>query len=181
MRHSYRSSVAVFALPLALAVLGCGGESRETPPVTDTAMAAASTRTAAPDTTAERLWAYLESADYKTWPMWPGKTAHYAGTEPHGALLTTYVNTLALDAITNGAGMMPVGTILVKENYMPDSTLAAVTVLYKSAGYDGAHHDWFWMKRLANGTVEASGRVAMCISCHGGKEGNDYIMTAALK
>jgi len=33
-------------------------------------------------------------------------------------------------------------------------------------GCDGEHGDWFWMKRLVDGTVEAEGRVEGCISCH---------------
>lgn len=36
----------------------------------------------------------------------------------------------------NGVGSMPSGAILVKENYMPDSTLAATTVMYKVDGFD---------------------------------------------
>ncbi len=34
---------------------------------------------------------------------------YYTGNEPHGMLLTTYLNDLALDALTNAAGEMHVG------------------------------------------------------------------------
>ncbi len=137
---------------------------------------------AQPDTTAAALWAHLEQARYQTWAMWPGKGRLYNGTEPHGMRLTTYVNALGLDAVTNKAGTMPAGAIVVKENYMPDSTLAAVTVMYKAAaGYDAANNNWFWMKRNADGTVEAQGRVPMCAGCHAQKKANDYIVTGPLK
>lgn len=137
---------------------------------------------AMPDTTATALWAHLEGAGYTAnWTLWPGKGQLYQGTEPHGMLLTTYLNELALDALTNKAGTMPAGAIVVKENYMPDSTLAAVTVMYKAAvGYNPEHSDWFFLKRLADGTVEASGRVAGCQGCHGGVAANDYLFTGSL-
>jgi len=61
-------------------------------------------------------------------------------------LLTTYVNDLARDALTNGVSLMPAGAIIVKENYMPDSTLAAVTAMHKVSDYDPAHNDWYWAK-----------------------------------
>ncbi|HUF50740.1 MAG TPA: cytochrome P460 family protein [Longimicrobiales bacterium] len=123
-------------------------------------------RPAAPDTTAAALWAYLQDANYRSWPLFPGKSELYTGTEPHGMLLTTYVNTLALDALTNGAGSLPAGAIIVKENYMPDSSFAAATVMHKVTGYDAQNGDWFWAKYDANGVVEAAGRVAMCQQCH---------------
>jgi hypothetical protein len=76
--------------------------------------------------------------------------------------------------------VMPVGAIVVKENYTPDSTLAATTVMYKVSGYDPEAGDWFYLKRLADGTVEASGRVAGCQGCHAQRADNDYLFTGAL-
>lgn len=134
-----------------------------------------------PDTTAAAVWAHLQEANYQqNWQLWPGKGRLYTGGEPHGMLLTTYVNTSAHDAATTRAGSMPVGAIVVKENYMPDSTLAAVTVMYKTQGYNPDHNDWFFIKRLADGTVEASGRVQGCQDCHMARRDNDYILTASL-
>ncbi len=67
------------------------------------------------------LWDHLKKVDYSNkWKMWPGKTALYKGTEPHGALLTTYVNGTALKAIQEKKGMLPAGSIVAKENYTPD-------------------------------------------------------------
>lgn len=135
-----------------------------------------------PDTTAEALWTHLQAQNYQeTWQLWPGKTRLYKGIEPHGMLLTTHVNPLALDALTSNAGKFSPGAIIVKENYKPDSTLAATTVMYKVEGYDSEHNDWFWLKRLADGTVEVQGRGQMCQSCHGARADNDYIMTASIR
>jgi hypothetical protein len=166
----------------ALLLVACGQANRDSDEdlMMDSAANASMATAAAPDTTADAVWAHLQERQFaSTWAMWPGKTSLYPGNEPHGMLLTTYVNSLGVDAITNGATAMPVGTIIVKENYRPDSTLAATTVMYKVAGYNAEHGDWFWMKRLANGEVEAAGRVATCQSCHA-QSTTDFIMTQTL-
>lgn len=140
----------------------------------------------APDTTGASLWAHMRRADFKrNWSTWPGKGKLYRGREPHGALLTTYLNGLAYDALTNKAGRMPAGAIIVKENYAPDSTLAATTVMYKVPGYNPEAGDWYWVKFLADGKVDgngmAQGRVPMCIQCHGAQKSNDYLFTGSIK
>lgn len=132
---------------------------------------------AAPDTTAEAVWAHLEEADYESWALWPEKGELYPGTEPHGMLLTTYVNALAEDALTNGAAEMPDGAIVVKDNYKPDSTLAATTVMYKAEGYAPDQGDWFWAKYGADGSVQAAGHVETCMGCHSQADDYDKLMT----
>jgi hypothetical protein len=89
-----------------------------------------------PGADAEKLHQYLtREKPYTAWQLWPGKGKLYPGTEPHGALLTTYVNDVALKSIKAQKGMAD-GSIIVKENYMPDKMLAAVTVMYKVKGYN---------------------------------------------
>lgn len=133
----------------------------------------------AADTTAASLWAHLESEDYRSWPLYPGKGELYSGTEPHGMLLTTYVNRIAHDAIANGSATHPGGSIIVKENYMPDSTFDAATVMHKVPGFDPENGDWFWAKYNADGVAEeGAGRMAMCQQCHAAARDRDYIMTA---
>lgn len=134
-----------------------------------------------PDTTAEAVWSYLQSVNYEeAWSMWPGTTALYPGTEPHGALLTTYVNPAAEQGLTDVSGMLPDDAIIVKENYQPDSTLASVTTMYKVEGYDPEHNDWFWAKYGPDGEVESAGRVPGCIECHGERADNDYVWSDTL-
>ena len=128
-----------------------------------------------PDTTSDSLLAYLEEVDYQNnneWKLFPGSTEKYAGTDPHGMLLTTYVNPAAFEAIEAG-GTTPPGSILVKENYTPEGVLAATTTMYKSEGYNPDHSDWYWMKVLADGTVEKKGMVKGCQDCH--VDARDYI------
>ena len=130
-----------------------------------------------PDTTADAVWAHIQEADYESWALWPEKGELYEGTEPHGMLLTTYVNALAEDALTNGAAEMPDGAIVIKDNYAPDSTLAATTVMYKAEGYAPDRGDWFWAKYGADGSVQAAGHVESCESCHSQADDYDKLMT----
>lgn len=132
-----------------------------------------------PEPSAQAVWSYLQQRDYQNnWALWPGTSELYQGTQPHGMLLTTYVNRTDGDSLSGPVDEMPRGSIIVKENYKPTEELAAVTVMYKAPeGYNPEHNDWFWLKRLADGTVEVSGRAAGCQSCHGISD-NDYLRTA---
>jgi hypothetical protein len=92
---------------------------------------------AMPAAAGKDLWNYLTHVKYQeSFALWPGKGELYKGTEPHGMLLTTYVNKTALGAIQGKKGTMPAGSIVVKENYKPDKKLAAITVMYKVAGFN---------------------------------------------
>ncbi len=173
-----RSSTVLLWALVVLAACG-GAEEAEEQIMPDTAApSAAVPPTSAADTTASGFWTHLQASNYRSWSKWPGKGELYRGTEPHGMLLTTYVNALALDALTNGAAMMPAGAVIVKENYMADSTFAAVTAMHKVSGYDPAHNDWYWAKWDPNGVAEVAGRVQMCTGCHGANASADYLMTA---
>lgn len=135
---------------------------------------------AEPDTTEAGVWAYLEDQDYReNWRLWPEKERLYTGTEPHGMLLTTYVNPTAYAAIVDGRVKdLPEGSIIVKENWMPDSTFDAATVMYKARGFNPEHQDWLFAKYDTEGTAEAFGRAEMCQACHQNAE-SGYIYTAA--
>ncbi len=128
------------------------------------------------------LWQELRKADYKNmWRMWPGTSAFYPGSQPHGVLLTTYVNDNALRAIEGKRGQMPDGAIVAKENYSGDKQLMALTVMYKIKGYNPEAGDWFWAKYRPDGNIEGEGKMQMCIGCHAVKADNDYLFTGALK
>ena len=134
-----------------------------------------------PDTTGAAVWSYLQEINYQeNWELWPGKGELYEGAEPHGMLLTTYLSADALAALTAKAGVMPDGAIIVKENYTPDGTLDATTVMFKVDGYNPDHADWFFTKIRADNSVEAEGQVPGCQACHTAKKDNDYIFTGEL-
>ena len=139
------------------------------------------------DTTAAALWTHLQEADYRSqWSHWPDREPGYAGIDPHGAHLSTWLNPVAAEALArmrldHEVTGMPDGAIVVKENRGPTGdSLFSVTVMYKRAGYDEVHNDWFWLKRLPDGTVEAEGRARPCAECHAEAGPDwDYLRTAA--
>jgi len=80
---------------------------------------------------------------------------------------------------------LPDRSIVVKENYAGDgTTLAAITVMYRSKGYNSDAGDWYWVKYNPDGTVAStppdkgsmrlSGRPKGCIECHNSAEGGDF-------
>jgi hypothetical protein len=129
------------------------------------------------DPTAESVWAQIQSEDYRSWALWPGTSQRYEGTEPHGMLLTTYVNEIAREALANGTLPLPEGAVVVKDNYMPDGTFDASTVMLKRQGYAPEHNDWFWAKYDAAGNAEVAGRAEMCQACHSANRQRDHLMT----
>jgi hypothetical protein len=126
-----------------------------------------------------RFWNWLQAAQYRNWSPLPGQTADaFAGKSPHGAQVKVYVNRTAVSE----PQQMPSGAALVKENYGEDGqTLMAVTVMYRSEGYDPENGDWYWVKYEPDGGVSrmdgmaVAGRVQMCADCHAGAQGGDYV------
>ncbi len=113
---------------------------------------------------------------YREWAKWPGKGEMYQGKEPHGALLTTYVNEVVLDSIKKAQGMAD-KSIIVKENYDANKTLMAITVMYKVKGYNKDGGDWFWAKYDPKFNILAEGKIKDCLTCHSTMKNNDYIFT----
>ena len=141
----------------------------------------AETQLTLPGPSATALYTYIMKLDpYSQWELWPGKGKLYRGTEPHGSFLTTYVNGRAYGSAQKKTAM-PDGAIIVKENYTPDKTLAALTVLYKIKGYNPEKGDWFWAQYEPNGKEVASGKIDSCIACHETRKDNDYIFTGPVK
>ncbi|MGC2063479.1 MAG: cytochrome P460 family protein [Thermodesulfovibrionales bacterium] len=138
-------------------------------------------RIAEPGPDAVKLNEYIIKYDpYRAWQLWPDKGRLYKGTEPHGALLTTFVNNAAYFSAKKKKGMDD-GSIIVKENYTADKKFVALSVMYKIKGYNPAGGDWFWAKYAPDGTVEASGKVKACIDCHSKRSDNDFVFTGEAK
>lgn len=142
-----------------------------------------SSRVAAPQPSFEqKFWTYLQSSHYKNWAPVPGKTGGaYAGQSPHGAMLKMYLNRTAVGQ----PGELPAKSILVKENYGADGkTLMAITVMYKTQGYNAEGGDWYWVKyrpdgkvdvkATPTGSVKLAGKPTGCIECHAAAEGGDF-------
>lgn len=134
-----------------------------------------------PEASASALMEYLEEVGYKeNWDLWPGLGEKYSAREPHGILITTYLNSSALDALVRKQGVMPDGAIIIKENYTANGGFEAHTVMYKKAGFNPDHNDWFWLRVLEDGTIEEEGSSEACQACHGQVAVNDYIWSGPL-
>ena len=167
------------ALPLAFVACAAGDEAADAveeaaPAAEEAAPAAEEAAVTLPELSADGVWGHLTSSDYENWDRWPGTTDQYDGAEPHGAQLTTYVNDVAAAALASGEAMMPVGAIVVKNNYV-GGNLMAVTAMVKTEDFNPDHNNWWFLKRLTDGTVEAAGRFAGCEGCHGTVAANDYL------
>jgi hypothetical protein len=135
-----------------------------------------------PEASGDAVWEYLEEVNYQEdWRMWPGTGELYEGGEPHGMLLTTYMNDVAYDALMSSHETMPEGAIIVKENYTADdTTFDSATTMYKVEDYNDEFNDWFWLKNSPDGAIDAEGKVEGCQSCHQAAADNDYLFTGPL-
>ncbi len=122
-------------------------------------------------TSAADLWKIIsQEKPYKQRGSWPGVEGLMEGKAPHGKFIRTYANDIAVKA--KGA-RYPYGSTIVKENYMPDTTLAKITVMHKVKGFNPEAGDWFWVIYSPDGTVEMEGNMKTCIACHSLREAND--------
>jgi hypothetical protein len=136
----------------------------------------------APAPNAAAVWDYVKKADYvKTWKLWPGNTPLRKGPEPHGALITCYVNETALPAITGKKGKLPEGSVVILDNFGPDKKLQFIDVMVKVKGYNPKEGDWYWAQYTPDGKAEMEGKVDECIRCHLAQKSNDYVYTGKLK
>ncbi len=136
-----------------------------------------------PEELTKKFMGILESQAYEyTWHYEPGvEPGFYEGQAPHGAMLRTFVNNIAYDAIQHGMTELPVGSFVSKQNYTPEKVLAATTIMVKmEEGFNADAGDWFWAKVQPDGTIDAAGAPAGCVGCHGAKKDNDWLFNATL-
>lgn len=119
-----------------------------------------------------------EEDNFREWALWPGIGELSESSGPHGNLITVYVSEDALSAIENKEGVMPNGSIVVKEGYSSDEELREILVMYKVEGFNPGNNDWFWAAYSPEGEVEAEGKVGACIACHAREADNDYLRIA---
>lgn len=125
------------------------------------------------------LWQIIgQDKPYAEYGFWSGLEGIMKGQSPHGALVRTFVNDHALNPGLEG---YPYGSIIVKENFMADTTLAKLTVMYKVKDYNPEAGDWFWAVYGPDGTAEMEGKIQSCISCHGMHQGDDFVLLRSLK
>jgi hypothetical protein len=140
-------------------------------------------RAATPEEFHVSLWRHLvrEKAPYTRWASPPGKEGLRKAERPHGPLVRTYANAVAVADLKN----LPPGSILILEDYAEgQKERTGIEVLYRVKGYDPKDGDWYWMKFREDGTVvrtppdqggrPIAGRVTSCIDCHRKAGGGDF-------
>lgn len=118
---------------------------------------------------AEKFWNYLLSNNYKHWSPAAGKSAdHFAsqtvgGTgmrSPHGANVKMYVNRTA----ASNPDSLPVGSVLILENYRQDKSLETISVMYRTPGFNPSANDWYWVNYNPDGSITSTQRDGMISS-----------------
>ena len=145
---------------------------------------------------ATALWERIQGEGYTTWEFETGAPdGFYEGNAPHGLILRSFMNPTSFEATQTVPGEFPADSLIVKENHLADGAnvnrddedraipdfggnLESVTVMLKVPGYNPSAGDWFWAKYGTDGTVQAAGQAAGCISCHTQVAANDYVFDA---
>jgi len=162
---------------------------------------------------AEKFWNYLLTNNHKHWSPAPGKTAAYFASQPvgasgkpspHGDNVKIYINRTA----ASNPESLPVGSVLIMENYRHDKSLETISVMYRTPGFNPTANDWFWVNYNPDGSIASErrdglgaiagngihqasaaapiakklvGRSASCIECHQSGGGDLAFFNDSLK
>ncbi len=143
-----------------------------------TSTAAPPGTTGSPSPTGDQLFTLITETDpYQQWAQFSDREGTLPSVLPHGPMSRVFINGEVESALTDFAGQLPDGSIIVKENVgtSPEVTEAALTVMWKVAGFDPPNNDWFWANVTPDGEIVAEGKVQSCTVCHGGVSGNDFV------
>lgn len=128
-----------------------------------------------------------ELLPYRTWPT--------VGN-PYPSALGSYLVSLYISdgkteyakirpTATGSHAQLPVGTVIVREVFAEDGTLAKLTVMGKGpAGYDPTLGDWWFAvtdvhgKPLMDNGHPQTGKIAGCKACHATRSADDFLYGA---
>lgn len=131
----------------------------------------------------ESIWERITGdTDYTAYEYMPEQVGMKKGQAPHGAFHKIFTNDIFCDELPIQSKTAPYGSIIVKENYSQDKILGALTVMVKVKDFNPKHNDWFWVKYSPDGKALSpeNGKPEGCITCHSGKNDNDYIIVHKL-
>ena len=168
--------VCLFALLVGVAVAYSqgSGSSRSDP--------SRPTRPPTPEEFYQSFWSFLVKKDaaYNTWKELTREAAVEGVENPHGPVLKTYVNKTAAADLVN----LPVGSVLVREDYDDQRKRQSISVMYRVKDYDKEHGHWYYLRYSETGAVlkgrdnkPLAGKVASCIDCHAKAGNKDYVFS----
>lgn len=160
-------TAALRTTPIAAAsliALGCGAQ---------TSSAAPSNEPRSPSQTqvaAETQWEHADQ--FRSWT----KLNQSMWTSPgHGkSLVNVYVNDIGRAAYTSGEGEMPVGSIIVKEQFANDAGSpgkprpSTVMVKMEPGSAETTSGGWWWSVVKPTGEFARRGALGACAGCHAG-------------
>ncbi len=137
------------------------------------------TRPQTPDEFHSAFWSHIvkPGAAYNTWKALAREKTDDGVENPHSTVSQTYANKVAADDPKN----LPIGSVLVREDYDDKRKRLSISVMYRVKAYDKDHGNWYWIKYLENGAVArgkdnkpVAGKVASCSDCHAKATGKDF-------
>lgn len=167
-------TLALVAGWTAVAFSQGSGSSRVDPP--------RATRPQTPDEFHASFWSHIcrQDAAYNTWKVLKWEKAEDGIENPHGAVTPTYANKVAAD----DPKTLPIGSVLVREDYDDKRKRLSISVMYRVKAYDKDHGNWYWIKYLENGTVvrgkdnkPLAGKIASCSECHSKANDKDFVFS----
>jgi hypothetical protein len=66
--------------------------------------------------------------------------------------------------------------MVAKYNLSPANEIKAISIMYKSKGYNPSAGDWFWVEYDPDGKILKEGKVETCIKCHSAAADRDYLL-----
>lgn len=120
----------------------------------------------APDANPAAVRDWLENELYRErWLVISDTLPLRPSAEPqHGALVTSYANPLAAAGMERGLPELPTGSILILEDFTPDTTLASVSVMLQTGDRDTEDEGWYFVRLGSAGEISPGGET--CAACH---------------
>lgn len=131
----------------------------------------------------DELYAYLQSGEYRNFPVSDKEPHRSAG--PHlkfGHPVRTFFSEELSDSLAEGRAVHPAGSTAIKELFDTDGeTLVGWAVSTKTQADSDGGKGWFWVEftsttdatQIANGA--AGNGITLCSSCH--TTGSDYVLS----
>lgn len=140
------------------------------------------TRPQTPDEFHSSFWGHIVKKDaaYNTWKVLSHEKTEDGVENPHSTISQTYANKVAADDPRN----LPIGSVLVREDYDDKRKRQSISVMYRVKSYDKDHGNWYWIKYLENGSVArgtdnkaVAGKMTSCSDCHGKAQSKDFVFS----